>query len=135
MADKKVTKKEMFAEVIRIIEGSGAENAAECVDFLNHEVELLNNRKSSSKPSPVQKANEKLAQVVKTVLSEQESAVTVTDLMKDARLATYTVEKADGATVEEMTNQKLSSVLKKLVDAHEVNKDIIKKKAYFSMPQ
>lgn len=135
MADKKVTKKEMFAEVIRIVEASGAENSKECAEFLMHEIELLSNRKSGSKPSPVQKANEKLAQVVKTVLSEQENAVTVTDLMKDARLATYTVEKADGATVEEMTNQKLSSVLKKLVDAHEVNKDIIKKKAYFSMPQ
>jgi hypothetical protein len=59
---------------------------------------------------------------IKAVLSEQTSAVTISELMKDNRLADY-------------SNQKLSALLKKLVAANEVVRTEDKKKAFFSIAE
>lgn len=128
-----MTKKEMFERVIALVEGTEVEEKAEIVDKLRHEVELLDNRKSASKPTAIQKANETIAHTIKVVLAEQENPVTITDLLKDARLATYNVMKGETAVTETMTNQKLSSIMKKLVDAKEVVKTMDKKRAFFSI--
>ncbi len=133
MADKKVTKKDRYNVLIEMVQASELENKDEYVEFLKHEIELLSNRSSKSGSTPIQKANNRLIALLKDILGEQESPVTITNLMADPRLATYTVEKADGVVTEVMTNQKLSSLMKKLVDAHEVDKTIIKKVAYFSL--
>lgn len=135
MADKKMTKREYFEEIITLVNKSGDANTQKYVDFLNHEIELVNNRSNKSGTTAVQKANAAILDIIRTVLAEQESAVTITDLLKDPRLKSYTVEKGGSEIVEEMTNQKLTSMMKKLVDAGEVQKEMVKKKAYFSMPQ
>ena len=109
------------------------EYKVETVEKLHHEIELLDNRKTVSKPTAIQKANETIAHTIKVVLAEQENPVTITDLLKDARLATYSVMKGETVVTETMTNQKLSSVMKKLVDAKEVVKTIDKKRAFFSI--
>ena len=45
---KKLTKKEMFAMVIEVVNGVEVENREEMLNFLNHEVELLNKKSSKS---------------------------------------------------------------------------------------
>ena len=133
MANNKITKKEYFAIVKDIVEASGADNKADIVAFLDHEVELLNKKSGKSKATPTQAANAVTLNVIKEVLGELDKPVTITELLTDVRLQSYTETTKDGEKVIAMTNQKLSSLMKKLVDAGEVIRIEEKKKAYFSL--
>ena len=133
MANNKITKKEYFAIVKDIVEASGADNKADIVAFLDHEVELLNKKSGKSKATPTQAANAVTLNVIKEVLGELDKPVTITELLTDVRLQSYTETTKDSEKVIAMTNQKLSSLMKKLVDAGEVIRTEEKKKAYFSL--
>lgn len=133
MANNKITKKEYFAIVKDIVEASGADNKTDIVAFLDHEVELLNKKSGKSKATPTQAANAVTLNVIKEVLGELDKPVTITELLTDVRLQSYTETTKDGEKVIAMTNQKLSSLMKKLVDAGEVVRTEEKKKAYFSL--
>ena len=133
MANNKITKKEYFAIVKDIVEASGADNKADIVAFLDHEVELLIKKSGKSKATPIQAANAVTLNVIKEVLGELDKPVTITELLTDVRLQSYTETTKDGEKVIAMTNQKLSSLMKKLVDAGEVIRTEEKKKAYFSL--
>lgn len=135
MANNKITKKEYFAIVKDIVEASGADNKADIIAFLDHEVELLNKKSGKSKATPTQAANAVTLNVIKEVLGELDKPVTITELLTDVRLQSYTETTKDGEKVIAMTNQKLSSLMKKLVDAGEVVRTEEKKKAYFSLPK
>lgn len=135
MANNKITKKEYFAIVKDIVEASGADNKADIVAFLDHEVELLNKKSGKSKATPTQAANAVTLNVIKEVLGELDKPVTITELLTDVRLQSYTETTKDGEKVIAMTNQKLSSLMKKLVDTDEVVRTEEKKKAYFSLPK
>ena len=135
MANNKITKKEYFAIVKDIVEASGADNKADIVAFLDHEVELLNKKSGKSKATPTQAANAVTLSVIKEVLGELDKPATITELLTDVRLQSYTETTKDGEKVIAMTNQKLSSLMKKLVDAGEVVRAEEKKKAYFSLPK
>ena len=69
------------------------------------------------------------------MLADQTRPVTITELLEDERLKTYTEEDKDGVQTLKMSNQKLSAVMKMLVDAQEVVKTEDKKKSYFSLPK
>ena len=129
MAEKKMTKVEKYAELVKIVEGVDVANKDELIAFLNHEKETVANRNSNSKPTSAQKANVIIMDTLRTVLAEQEEQVTITQLMEDPRLESYTMDDKK----ERMTNQKLSSVMKKLVDSGEVVKTMNKKKAFFKL--
>lgn len=133
MANNKITKKEYFAIVKNIVEASSADNKADIVAFLDHEVELLNKKSGKSKATPTQAANAVTLNVIKEVLGELDKPATITELLTDVRLQSYTETTKDGEKVIAMTNQKLSSLMKKLVDSGEVVRTEEKKKAYFSL--
>lgn len=133
MANNKITKKEYFAIVKGIVEASSADNKADIVAFLDHEVELLDKKSGKSKATPTQAANIVTLNVIKEVLGGLDKPVTITELLTDARLQSYTETTKDGEKTIAMTNQKLSSLVKKLVDAGEVVRTEEKKKAYFSL--
>ena len=57
----KVTKKDMFNEVITIAEGLGRQDI---VDFANHEIELLEKKASKSRQTKTQKENEALMDTI-----------------------------------------------------------------------
>lgn len=133
MANNKITKKEYFAIVKGIVEQSNANNKADIVAFLDHEVELLDKKSGKSKATPTQAANIVTLNVIKEVLADRDKPATITELLTDARLQSYTETTKDGEKTIAMTNQKLSSLVKKLVDAGEVVRTEEKKKAYFSL--
>lgn len=135
MTNTKITKKAYFAIVKDIVEASNVDNKVDIITFLDHEVELLNKKSSKSKATPTQAANAVILDVIKEVLSGLDKPVTITELLTDVRLQSYTETTKDGNKVIAMTNQKLSSLMKKLVDAHEVVRTEEKKKAYFSLPK
>lgn len=115
-----MTKKEMLNEVVTIVANTDRSDRDELIEALNHEIELLEKRNASRKPTKVQRANEELKEEIKAVLSEAESPVTVSDLLSDERLSGY-------------SSQKVSALLRQLVANDEVVRMEDKRKAYFSI--
>ena len=119
---KKMTKKEMFAMVAKVVENSEVANKAEMLEFLAHEVELLEKKNSKTGQTKTQKENEVLMTQLLEALAEFDRPITVSEFMKESshEVATF-------------SNQKLSALLKKLVDSKKVIKTVEKKKSFFSL--
>ena len=117
--EKKVTKKDRFSRIYAIVEESNASDKVELLGFIDHEVELLEKKSSKVTLTATQKANLEVIEVIKEVLEDKPNS-TVSELIKDERLSTY-------------TNQKISALLKKLIDGGEVVKSTDKKVSRFSL--
>lgn len=121
---KKITKRDNFMEIrALIINAEMLEDSKkeQYTAFIDHELELLDkkaNAKSSSKNTKEQE--ELMAQIVDT-LREIGRGVTISELQKESE------------KMAEYSNQKLSAMLKKLVDNDQVKKIVDKKKSYFSI--
>lgn len=122
MTNKKMTKKEMFAMVMEVVEVAETANKAEMMDFLAHEIELLDRKKSSSAKTKSQVENEKVMVLIFEELAKADKPMTVTELMQTEALSSY-------------SNQKLSALLRLLKEDGKVVKTIDKKKSYFSLPE
>lgn len=113
---RKPTKRQMFEGLLAI-----PTLTQEQKDFINHELELLTKKNSADKkPTAQQTANE----AVKTAIldgMEVNRLYTITELIKEIP------ECAD------MTNQKVSALVRQLVDADFVAKTVDKRKSYFSL--
>ena len=116
MANKK-TKREFFGEIREIVK----ENA-ELVAFIDHELELLD-KKTSAKSTKVNTEQVELMEKIVSALNEIGRSVTISELQKE------------NAEMAEYSNQKLSAMLKKLVDNKQVTKMIDKKKSYFMVAE
>ena len=121
--EKKMTKKEWFAVLASVVEASEMENKTEALAFINHEVELLEKKSAKSGQTKTQKENVEVMEKIKFALGEVGKAVTITELQ------------AASAEMAEYSNQKLSALLKKLVESGEVVKTTEKKKSYFSLAE
>ena len=121
--EKKLTKKEMF----EMIKGVCADRT-DIVDFCNHEIELLSRKNSKSGATKTQKENEIVANMLVEELAKIGKPITITDLMNTSEtVKNYTLENGNN-----LTNQKISALLNKMVDTR-VIKVIDKKKSYFSV--
>ena len=119
---KKITKKEMFTMVAKVVENSDVANKAEMLEFIAHEVELLEKKNSKSAPTKTQKENEVLKTQLLEALAEFDKPKTVSEFMKES-----------SHEVATLSNQKLSRLLNDLVKAEKVIKTVEKKKSYFSL--
>ena len=122
--EKKITKKEMFAQVIALAQGEEVSvSADEIVAFAEHEIELLNKKAGTkSKKETVNDAeNARLMEVIVETLADSEKAMTVSELM------------TANAELGELSNQKVSALMKKLVDGGRVQKSTDKRKSVFSI--
>ena len=111
----KITKKEMFT----MIKAQVKDNA-EMVAFIDHEIELLDKKASNKKATKTQEANVGIKSIILAVL-EGGKSMTVTEMQ--------------GASAElgELSNQKVSALVRQLVEAGEVVKTIDKKVSRFSL--
>lgn len=116
MANKK-TKRELFGELRELV----ADNM-ELVAFIDHEIGLLD-KKASSKSTKTNEEHTQLMETIKQELINIGRSVTITELQKESEI------------LSNYSNQKLSAMLKKLVDNKEVNKMVDKKKSYFFIEQ
>ena len=122
MANTKMTKKENFALIRTIVEATDREDKAEMLGFIDHEVELLSKKKSSTN-SKKDAELEELCIKVEKALKELGKPVTITEFMKESTHEVAT-----------LSNQKLTSIFKRCKDErHTVKREEIKKKAYFSL--
>lgn len=120
MENKKMTKKETINLLIDVLMGNKeVEDMQIFVDFLTHERELLEKKSSNSGQTKTQKENEIIKEKIVETLRDLGKYATITEIQeKNAELGAY-------------SNQKISALLKQLVDNKEIEKVIDKKKAYF----
>ena len=112
---KKMTKIEMFTQIMK-----GLTNADE-IAFIQHEIELLENKKAGvRKPTSNQLENENFKVAIVDFLKGVENA-TISDMMEKI------------PCLKEVSNQRISAILKQLVDGGVVVKAYEKRKAYFSV--
>ncbi len=116
-----MTKREMYEMTINILAETVAPKKDELIAGLQHEIELLANRKTSKTPTKVQKENEVIMTQILKALEAIGEPTTVTNLI------TFGIEGF------ELTNQKVSALLRKLVEAGKVVKTIEGKKAKFAI--
>lgn len=90
------------------------------VDFLAHELELLNKKATTKKSTKDSEANETIKVKILDVLATMDSG-TVSDIQKK------------DADLSALSNQKVSSMLKSLVEDGQVEKTTDKKKSKFSL--
>ena len=122
MANTKMTKKDWFAEIRGIVAEMEREDKADMLAFIDHEVELLSKKKSSTN-SKKDKEFEELCIKVEEALAEFARPITITEFMKESTHEVAT-----------LSNQKLSALLRKCKDErHTIKREEIKKKAYFSL--
>ena len=114
---EKMTKKEMF-EMIKGV----CVNDTRIVDFCEHEIELLNRKSSKSTQTKTQIENENIKGAIVNALTEIAKPVTITEMQElNTEMANY-------------SNQKLSALLKQLVENDKkVVKTVDKKKSYFTV--
>ena len=111
---KKMTKREMF-EMIKANHNLSADEIA----FIDHELELLAKKNSAEKkPTAVQVANEGIKADILNGM-EIGKKYTITDLMKEI------------PACAELSNQRVSALVRQLVNDRVVERTEEKRKAYF----
>lgn len=110
MENKKMTKRDYFKEILEIVK----ENE-DLTNFINHELELLDKKNSKSTMTKTQTENENIKKVIVNALTEIGTPVTITELQKKC------------VDLENYSNQKISALLKQLVD-NEIVKKVVEKR-------
>lgn len=123
MATQKITKKDNFKALLTIVEDLGRNDL---VDFINHEIELLDKKKSNGNA----KANKQVAdntELVYNALVIVGKAVSITELIAQTDLSALANEE------HIVTTQRVSAYMKKLVDSKRVIATKDKKRTLFSI--
>ena len=124
MTEKKITKRDMFNEIIKMMNGEQMSVSSQAViDFANHEIELLNKKSSSSsgKQTKTQLENESYKEIILETLKTADKPITISELMRRSE------------TIAELSNQRVSAMLSQLRKAEKIVRTYEKKKAYFSI--
>ena len=123
MATMKPTKRENFATLTAIVEGSSAsaETKSAMLDFIAHEVELL--ERKSSKLTPRQKENAQIAETILAIVREANLPLTISHMMKDARIT----------AIPDITSQRVTAIVSGMVKEDKtLIRTEVKKVAYFA---
>ena len=114
---KKITKRERFESLLNMAEVQADPGM---VEFINHELELLARKNSSEKkPTAQQVANDGIKQAILDAM-EANHLYTVTELQKSV------------PACAELSNQRVSALLRQLKDDKLITRTEDKRKAYFS---
>lgn len=122
MAEKKITKREKFEMVLKMVEGNDM-----LTEFIKHEIELLSSKsgKTSAKKTSEQ---EQFIDLIRDVLAEAPNPMQCGAIAKDERIASF-----EWADKKETSPQRVSAMLKKMVDCGDVVKTTDKKVTYFAL--
>ena len=115
---KKITKRERFNSLLSLSE---VQADAGLVAFIEHEIELLDKKNSADKkPTAKQTENDG----IKTAIVEG---------MEENRLYTVTEIIKEVTECNELTNQRVTALLRQLISEGKVVKTIDKRKSYFQL--
>jgi hypothetical protein len=116
---KKMTKKDYFA-ILKATYPTDAKDYDEVIAFIDHEIELLSRKNSAEKkPTATQTANEGLKKAILETM-EPSRLYTITDLIKEV------------PALAEMTNQKVSAIVRQMLGT-DIERVEEKRKAYFRL--
>ena len=119
--NKKITKRDRFTTLLTFAE---VKADPEMVKFIEHEIDLLTKKNSASgdkKPTATQIANEGIKSTILSVLTANPNRLmTITEMMKEDE------------ELGELTNQKISALLKQMTEGEgaTVEKIVDKRKTY-----
>lgn len=111
-----MTKREMFLAIREVVSVD-----ADMVAFIDKEIDLLNRKSASRKPTKTQTENEVYKADILVTLSTADAPLSIKDIQ------------AETASLEELSNQRISHLLKALVDSGQVAKVYVKKVPLFSL--
>jgi ribosomal protein S3AE len=113
---KKMTKRDHFNALLKIEDVKSNEAL---VEFINHEIDLLNRKNSiEKKPTAQQVANEGIKKIIMDVLQKSGEGMTVTEIIKAH------------ADLSGLSNQRVSALLRQMIGIS-VEKFVDKGKSYF----
>ena len=117
---KKLTKRDRFEALLKLSE---VQANPDMVAFIEHEIELLAKKNAGDKkPTANQIANDGYKDIIfAEMTANPDKLYTVTDLIKNV----------DG--LGDLTNQRVSALLRQMIDANKVEKIVDKRKSYFRM--
>lgn len=117
--NKKMTKAQMYAQIL-----SHTTDEAE-KEFLVHEMELLAKKNAPKdgvkKLTPAQEANEGIKSAIYDFLAEKGEPMTISQMIKE-------IPECNG-----LTNQKVSALVRQMVDAFTIKRNVEKGVAWFSI--
>lgn len=116
---KKMTKRDYFNQLLAIAE---VKANADLEKFINHELELLakKNASTSGKLTPTQEVNEKTKEgIMECLMAEPDRIFTITEMLKEFECCA------------ELSNQRLSALIRQLKEDGKVERIEEKRKAYF----
>ena len=117
MSNKKLTKRDYFNTLLSLEQVASKE---ELVDFINHELELLERKNSAiRKPTPKQMENTSVKEVILESM-EPGRPYTITELIKEVPV------------IEDFTNQRVSSLVRQLMENGSVIRTEEKGRAFFT---
>ena len=113
---KKLTKRDHFNALLNLTE---VKSNPTLVDFIEHELELLAKKNSAEKkPTAVQVANEGIKDAIYDAMQENR-LYTITEIIKEI------------AECADLTNQRVSALIRQMRDDGKVERIEEKRKAYF----
>lgn len=116
---KKMTKRDYFNQLLAIAE---VKANTELEKFINHELELLAKKNSAErKPTAVQVANEGVKEIICETLAENGKMMTISEMQKA------------NDELGEMSNQRISALIRQLIKDEKVERIEDKRKAYFKI--
>jgi hypothetical protein len=117
---KKLTKRDRFEALLKLSE---VQADPAMVEFINHEIELLAKKNAGDKkPTANQVANDGYKDIIfAEMTANPDKLYTVTDLIKNV----------DG--LGDLTNQRVSALLRQMIEANGVEKIVDKRKSYFRL--
>lgn len=122
--EKKKTINEMLNEVIALAKEN---NREDIVAFATERIEINNRKRANQTKTKTQVENDNLKEVIIEVLTSLDKASTISEIQDaDKRLQFDSENKP-------ISNQKMSALLKQLVDSETVTKVMEKRKAYFKI--
>ena len=117
MANKKMTKRDYF-NILKGAYPTTAEDYNEVIGFIDHELELLEKKNSADKkPTATQVANEGIKTEIYNKMVANGGLMTITDIQKELD--------------SELSNQRVSALVRQLVNDGKVERTEEKRKAYF----
>ena len=116
---KKLTKKDRFIMLRDMVEAYNPAGADDMLVFIDEQIALLDRKRTSKKPTANQIANMELADTLLSVLSD--TPMTIADIC------------ASHADFKGFTPQKMTSLLRPLIDSGKVEKTMKNKKAHFAL--
>lgn len=123
MAEKKITKREV---VTMMLADENIKQNDMFVAYLENELALLTKKAENKKATKNQTENAEIKEVILSVLAEMSNGGRATDIMN-------AVKSVDTEKYATLTNQRVSAILKQMVEEGTVVKTVDKKVSTFSL--